>query len=60
MGRKVVGFHSEDELDGEEIGKVFVYDDDDPDNLLEEMEWMKISDARKLAEERGYDFEEEF
>ena len=42
-----------------EIGKVFVYDDDgDPDDLLEEVRWTTEAEAKKYAEERGYEYEE--
>ena len=54
----MVGFQGEEGVDGEEIGKVFIYDEDDVDTFLEEVRWMKISDARRYAEERGYEFEE--
>ena len=54
----MVGFKGEEGVDGEEIGKVFIYDEDDVDTFLEEVRWMKISDARRYAEERGYEFEE--
>ncbi len=45
-------------MDGTEAGKVFVYDDDDPDTFLEEVKWMTQADAEKFAKERGYEYEE--
>jgi hypothetical protein len=55
----VVGWKSESDLDdGTEIGKVFIYDEDDPDvDPLDE--WMTREQAEALAKEKGYDFEEE-
>ncbi len=38
-------------MDGTEAGKVFVYDDDDPDTFLEEVKWMTQADAEKFAKE---------
>jgi hypothetical protein len=59
MGRMIVGWKSEGDSDtGEEIGKVFIYDEDDPDvDPLDE--WMTREQAEALAKEKGYDFEEE-
>jgi hypothetical protein len=58
-GRIIVQFKSEDELDdGEEAGRVFVFDDGQPDTFLEKVKWMSLSDAKKLAQERGYEFQE--
>jgi hypothetical protein len=53
--RRVVNFKGEDEADGEEIGPVFITDADDPD-FVHEFGWMKISDARELAEGLGHPF----
>jgi len=48
---------TDDPVTGEEAGKVFIYDEDDPDvDPLDE--WMTRSDAQKLAREKGYPFEE--
>lgn len=52
---RTVNFKGEDEAEGEEIGPVFITDDDDPD-FLHEVGWMKISDARELARELGHAF----
>ena len=59
MGRMIVSWKSEGDTDtGEEIGKVFIYDEDDPDvDPLDE--WMTREQAQALAKEKGYDFEEE-
>jgi hypothetical protein len=59
VGRMIVQFKSEDELEsGEPIGKVFVFDEDDPDvDPLDD--WMTLSQARQLAEQRGYEFVDE-
>jgi len=59
MGRMIVGWKSEGHLkDDTEIGKVFVFDEDDPDvDPLDE--WMTREQALALAKEKGYDFEEE-
>jgi hypothetical protein len=59
MGRMIVGWKSESDLDDEtEVGKVFIYDEDDPDvDPLDE--WMTREQAEALAKEKGYDFEEE-
>jgi hypothetical protein len=60
MGQIVVQFKSEEDLpDGEEFGKVFIFDEDDPDAFLEDVRWMKHSEAESLARERGYDFTDE-
>jgi hypothetical protein len=50
-----VNFKREEEAEGEEIGPVFITDDDDPD-LLHEVGWMKLSDAQELARELGHAF----
>ena len=52
--RRIVNFKSEDEVDGEEIGPVFVTDEDDAE-FLHEIGWMKISDARELARGLGHE-----
>ena len=52
---RTVNFKGEDEADGEEIGPVFITDDDDPD-FLHEVGWMKISDAHELARGLGHAF----
>ena len=52
---RTVNFKGEDEADGEEIGAVFITDDDDPD-FVHEIGWMKISDARELAQSLGHAF----
>jgi hypothetical protein len=59
MGRMIVGWKSETDLpSGEEAGKVFIYDENDPDvDPLDE--WMTRPEAEKLAQGKGYDFEEE-
>ncbi|MFN0154363.1 MAG: hypothetical protein ACKVUT_08275 [Gaiella sp.] len=59
MGRMIVSWKSESDLDdGTEVGKVFVYDEDDPDvDPLDE--WLTREQAKTLAAEQGYDFEEE-
>ena len=59
MGRIIVSWKGESALDtGEEVGKVFIYDEDDPDvDPLDE--WMTREQAENLARERGYEFEEE-
>jgi hypothetical protein len=46
--RRTVNFKGEDEVDGEEVGAVFITDEDDPD-FVHELGWMRISDARELA-----------
>jgi hypothetical protein len=53
--RRVVHFKREDEADGEEIGPVFITDDDHPE-FLHELGWMKISDAREVARALGHPF----
>ena len=55
----IVSWKSESDVDdGTEIGKVFVYDEDDPDvDPLDE--WMTREQAETLAREKGYDFEEQ-
>ena len=53
--RRVVNFKGEDEADGEEIGPVFITDEDAPE-FLHEIGWMKISDARELAGGLGHPF----
>ncbi len=59
MGRIVVEFKSVDEPpDGTEAGKVFVYDDDDPDTFLEEVKWMTQAEAETFAKGRSYEYEE--
>jgi hypothetical protein len=55
MRGRTVNFKGEDEAEGEEIGPVFITDDDDPD-FLHEIGWLKISDARELARGLGHDF----
>ena len=60
MGRIIVGFKDEDEVNGERVGKVFVYEEEDPDTFLEKVRWMSFTEAQALAKERGYDFEEEW
>jgi hypothetical protein len=55
MDGRTVNFKGEDEAEGEEIGPVFITDQDDPD-FLHEVGWMKISDARELARTLGHDF----
>src|SRR3954451_11219647 len=52
---RTVNFKGEDEAEGEEIGPVFITDDDDPD-FLHEIGWMKLSDARELARGLGHTF----
>jgi hypothetical protein len=52
---RTVNFKGEDEADGEEVGPVFVTDDDDPE-FVHEIGWMKISDARELARDLGHAF----
>jgi len=52
---RTVNFKGEDEADGEEIGPVFITDDDDA-AFLHEVGWMKISDARELARSLGHVF----
>jgi hypothetical protein len=52
---RTVNFKGEDEAEGEEIGPVFITDDDDPE-FQHEVGWMKISDARELARELGHAF----
>ena len=52
---RTVNFKGEDEDEGEEIGPVFITDDDDPD-FLHEVGWMKISEARELARGLGHAF----
>ena len=52
---RTVNFKGEDEADGEEVGPVFITDDDDPD-FLYEVGWMKLSDARELAGNLGHAF----
>jgi hypothetical protein len=55
MRGRTVNFKGEDEAEGEEIGPVFITDDDDPD-FLHEVGWMKVSDARELARGLGHAF----
>jgi hypothetical protein len=55
MSGRTVNFKGEDEAEGEEIGPVFITDDDDPE-FLHEVGWMKISDARELARGLGHAF----
>ncbi len=59
MGRMIVTWKSEGDLSsGDEIGKVFIWDEDDPDvDPLDE--WMTRDQAQRLARVQGYDFEEE-
>ena len=52
---RTVNFKSEDESEGEEVGSVFITDDDDPD-FLYEVGWLSISDARELARSLGHAF----
>jgi hypothetical protein len=52
---RTVTFKGEAEVEGEEIGPVFITDDDDPD-FLHEVGWMKFSDARELARGLGHAF----
>ena len=52
---RTVNFKGEDEVDGEEVGPVFITDDDDPD-FVHEVGWMKVSDARELARGLGHAF----
>jgi hypothetical protein len=52
---RTVNFKGEDDVDGEEIGPVFITDDDDP-SFLHEVGWMKLSDARELARGLGHAF----
>lgn len=52
---RTLNFKGEDESEGEEVGPVFITDDDDPD-FLHEVGWMKISDARELARGLGHGF----
>ncbi len=55
----ILGWKSEGDTDtGEEFGKVFIHDEDDPDiDPLDE--WMTRAQAEVLAKEKGYDFDEE-
>ena len=55
---RLVNFKSEDEVDGEPIGPVFITDEADPD-FLHELGWMKLSDARELARGLGHRFAED-
>lgn len=52
---RTVNFKGEDEADGEEVGPVFITDNDDP-AFVHEVGWMKISDARELAHGLGHAF----
>ena len=52
---RTVNFKGEHEEEGEEVGPVFITDDDDPD-FLHEVGWMKVSDARELARGLGHAF----
>ena len=52
---RTVNFKGEDEADGEEVGPVFITDDDDP-KFVHEIGWMKVSDARELARGLGHAF----
>jgi hypothetical protein len=52
---RTVNFKGEDEADGEEVGPVFITDDDDP-HFVHEIGWMKMSDARELARSLGHAF----
>jgi hypothetical protein len=52
---RTVNFKGEDEAEGEEVGPVFITDDDDPE-FLHEFGWMKVSDARELARSLGHAF----
>lgn len=52
---RTVNFKGEGEAEGEEIGPVFITDDDDLD-FLHEVGWMKLSDAQELARELGHAF----
>jgi hypothetical protein len=53
--RRVVNFKGEDEADGEEVGPVFITDEEDPE-FVHEVGWMKVSDARELARGLGHPF----
>jgi hypothetical protein len=61
VGQIVVQFKSESDSGpgGEEVGPVFVFDEDDPDTFLEDVRTMTRSEAERLARERGYDFTDE-
>ena len=54
-------FKYEDETpEGEAIGPAVTWDEDDPNQpVLEDLGWMSISQAKALAQERGYAFYED-
>jgi hypothetical protein len=63
-----VTFKHEDEVDGEPIGPVFIYDEDEPEDSwtghLDDISgptggWRTLSDARAWAASRGYSFHED-
>ncbi len=51
-------FKAEEEEDGEPVGPLWVYDEDDPDDE-EEVGWMALSVARRLAREQGFELDED-
>jgi hypothetical protein len=66
--RIAVTFRYEDEADGEPIGPILLYDEDEPeyswvghlvDSAGRPSGWCKLSDARRWAESRGYVFYED-
>ncbi len=53
----VATFKREEEAEGEPIGPVILSDPEDAD-FREELEWMPLSDAKRLAEMNGWIFSE--
>jgi hypothetical protein len=53
----VATFKHEDEAEGVPIGPVILSDPEDAD-FVEELEWMPLSDAKRLAEMNGWTFSE--
>ena len=51
-------FKGEDEIDGEIVGPLILWDND-KDAFYKEFPWMTLSEAKKLAGKNGWDFDED-
>jgi hypothetical protein len=59
MTTRILTFKHEDEVMGEPVGPAIVSNIDGPDQEIEDLGWMTLSQARELARARDWDFDED-